>query len=179
MAGDGLRPTGDLDAVDRAFVLVAGAVEGLTDADARAASRLPGWSRGHVLTHLARNADGQRRMVEGALRDAVLDQYPGGDEQRAADIEAGAHRPAAALVTDLHESQRALVHAWSLVPHDAWNRLTRARAGVRPLRDGVLSRWRELMVHGVDLEMGLVPESLPGDYLARDAAWLRDHRPSW
>jgi hypothetical protein len=30
----------------------------LTDADARGPSLLPGWTRGHVLTHLARNADG-------------------------------------------------------------------------------------------------------------------------
>ena len=34
------------------------AVRGLTDDAARAPSRLPGWTRGHVLTHLARNAEG-------------------------------------------------------------------------------------------------------------------------
>ena len=31
-------------------------VGGLTDADPREPSLLPGWTRGHVLTHLARNA---------------------------------------------------------------------------------------------------------------------------
>jgi len=173
------RPSRDLEAVDAAFVLVAGAVRGLTDLDARNPSLLPSWTRGHVLTHLARNADGQRRMVEGVLRDEVVDQYPGGDEQRAADIEAGAARPVAALVADLHDSQDLLVAAWSLVPDDAWDRLTRARAGTRPVRDGVMARWRELLVLLVDLHVGVLPEQLPVDYLARDQAWLEQHRPTW
>ena len=32
----------------------------LTGAQVAGPSRLPGWTRGHVLTHLARNADGFR-----------------------------------------------------------------------------------------------------------------------
>jgi maleylpyruvate isomerase len=172
-------PGGDLEAVDASFVLVTGAVRGLTDADARSGSLLPGWTRGHVLTHLARNADGQRRMVEGVLRNEVVDQYPGGDEQRAADIESGAHRPVAELVADLHDSQEMLVAAWSLVPDGAWDRLTRARAGTRPVRDGVMSRRRELLVHLVDLDVGVTPAQLPADYLARDHDWLLQHRPTW
>lgn len=173
------RPSTELEAVDASFALLASAVRGLTDSAARNASLLPGWTRGHVLTHLARNADGQRRMVEGVLRNVVVDQYPGGDEQRAADIEAGAGRPVAALVTDLHDSQEALVGAWSLVPDDAWDHLTRARAGTRPVRDGVMSRWRELLVHLVDLDVGVRPNQLPADYRTRDADWLEQHRPTW
>lgn len=42
--------------------LIAG-VGGLTDAGARGSSLLPGWSRGHVLTHLARNAEGGVRLL--------------------------------------------------------------------------------------------------------------------
>ena len=36
------------------------------DVDPTQASRLPGWTVGHVLTHLARNADALRNMIEGA-----------------------------------------------------------------------------------------------------------------
>jgi len=75
--------------------------------------------------------------------------------------------------------QDLLVAAWSLVPDDAWDRLTRARAGTRPVRDGVMSRWRELLVHLVDLDVGVLPEQLPTDYLTRDADWLKQHRPTW
>src|SRR3954462_14673049 len=39
----------------------------MTDAQARRPSRLPRWTRGHVVTHLARNADGNRNMIEGVL----------------------------------------------------------------------------------------------------------------
>jgi len=34
-----------------------------TDADVRAPSLLPGWTRGHVLSHIARNADGITRTL--------------------------------------------------------------------------------------------------------------------
>jgi maleylpyruvate isomerase len=173
---DGTRPSGDLAAVDAAFALLDATMAGLTAADARGPSRLPGWTRGHVLSHIARNADGQTRMVEGVLRDEVVEQYPGGDEQRAGEIEAGANRPVAVLVDDVRTSQVALVAVWSQVPDDAWDRLTQARAGIRPVRDGVMSRWRELLVHLVDLDAGVGADQLPAEYVARDAEWLAEHR---
>ena len=119
----GDRPLADLARVDVVFGHLRGAVGALGERDARGACRLPGWTRGHVLTHLARNADGQRHLVEGVLVDEVRDQYPGGDEQRRRDIEAGAGRPIAELLADLVASQRALVDAWSQVPDGAWDRL--------------------------------------------------------
>ncbi len=176
---EGARPVDDLAHVDAAFARLADSVTGMTEGDARGGCRLPGWTRGHVLTHLARNADGQRRMVDGVLRDEVVDQYPGGDQQRRDDIEAGAHRPVAELLADVVDSQRALVDAWSRIPDGSWDRLTRARAGVRPVRDGVMSRWREILVHLVDLDVGVTPDQLPADYLGRDAAWLAEFRPDW
>ncbi len=176
---EGARPVDDLAHVDAAFELLAGSVAGLTEGDARGGCRLPGWTRGHVLTHLSRNADGQRRMVDGVLRDEVADQYPGGDQQRRGDIEAGADRPVAELLADLVDSQRALVDAWSRVADGSWDRLTRARAGTRPVRDGVMSRRREILVHLVDLDVGVTPEQLPADYLTRDAAWIAEFRSDW
>jgi maleylpyruvate isomerase len=175
----GARPVEDLARVDVVFELLTGAVGGLDESEARGPSRLPGWTRGHVLTHLARNADGQRNLVEGVLVDEVRDQYPGGDEQRSRDIEAGADRPIAALLADLVASQRALVDAWSRVPDGAWDRLTRARVEIRPVRAGVISRWREIAAHLVDLDVGVAPDQLPRDYLDDDAAWIAQHRPDW
>jgi maleylpyruvate isomerase len=91
---------------------------GLTDAGARRPSLLPNWTVGHVLTHLARNADSHVRMLEGARRGEVADQYPGGNEQRAADIEAGAGRPAADLVADVAGSAGRLEEAWAATPEE-------------------------------------------------------------
>ena len=80
----------------------------LTDADVRAPSLLPGWTRGHVLAHLARNADSHERMLLAAARGEVAAQYPGGRDQRAGAIEAGAGRPAAALVADVRATNPAV-----------------------------------------------------------------------
>ena len=179
MTPTGEPPTDDLAGVAAAFARLTEATATMSDADARGPSRLPGWTRGHVLTHLARNADGQRRMVEGACRDEVLDQYPGGNEQRAADIEAGAGRPIDLLRADVLESQAALDAAWSRVDGEVWDRLTNARAGARPLRDGVLARRREVSVHLVDLDVGVEPSGLPAGYLERDAPWVAQFRPDW
>ena len=91
----------------------------LTDAQAAQPSLLPGWSIGHVLTHLARNADSHVGMLQAANEGRAAAQYPGGLEQRNADIEAGQGRPAAALVADVIESNGRLEAAWSAMTADA------------------------------------------------------------
>ena len=62
---------------------------GLTDSQAREPSQLPGWTRGHVLTHIARNADGLRNLLIWARTGVVTPQYPD-LEAREAGIAAGA-----------------------------------------------------------------------------------------
>src|SRR5579872_1795438 len=79
-------------------------LDGITDEDVRRPTVLPGWSVGHVLTHLARNADSHLRRIAAASRGEVVDQYEGGPEGRAAEIEAGARRQAAELVADVRSS---------------------------------------------------------------------------
>src|SRR5581483_3104888 len=75
-------------------------VQSLTDAAARRASPLEGWTVGHILTHLARNADAHRGMVEAAQRGGISPMYPGGATQRDGAIAAGQGRPASELVAD-------------------------------------------------------------------------------
>jgi maleylpyruvate isomerase len=169
-------PTGDLAGVETAFALMDSVIGGLTDEDARGASRLPGWTRGHLLTHIARNADSHRGMVEGALRNEVVEQYPGGAEQRTADIEAGADRSADDLLIDVYVSQRALANAWAELPDDGWDRPMSSWHEIRPVRDGVLQRWREIIVHLVDLDIGVDRAQLPAEYVVRDAEWLAENR---
>ncbi len=48
----------------------------LTDAQTREPSLLPGWSRGHVLTHIARNADGLGNLLVWARTGVETPQYP-------------------------------------------------------------------------------------------------------
>lgn len=106
-------PEKELEQVRLATGRLLDSASSLSDADARGPSLLPGWSRGHVLTHLARNADAQRRMITGAVTDQRARQYPGGARGRAREIEAGSHRPASELLADLRAADG---YRWC--PHD-------------------------------------------------------------
>jgi maleylpyruvate isomerase len=118
------------------------AIANLSDDDARAASLLEGWSVGHVLTHLARNAESFVRLLEGARRGETVEQYPGGKPGRAAAIAEGAGRGAAALIDDVRRQNESLESCWAsfdAVPEGL---------GVDDLP---LRRWREVEVHHADL----------------------------
>ncbi|TAL11960.1 MAG: maleylpyruvate isomerase family mycothiol-dependent enzyme [Frankiales bacterium] len=52
----------------------------------RAPSRLPGWTRAHVVAHLAGNARSHVRMLDGCLAGQVRSQYEGGRAAREAAI---------------------------------------------------------------------------------------------
>ena len=82
-----------LGAVGRAHLASAAPPPRALD-DARAASLCEGWTRGHVLTHVARNADGLAALVRSAV-DGTGETMYASPEQRDADIEAGADRPVA------------------------------------------------------------------------------------
>jgi maleylpyruvate isomerase len=132
--------------------------DGLTDDQAAGASRLPGWTRGHVLTHIARNADSLVWRLEGAESGDLRDQYPGGLEQRSSDIEEGAARPAAELVRDVRQSADAVDRVMAGLSPAGWDAPSRTSRGVvEDSRDAVLSRWREVVVHHGDLGLGPVP----------------------
>src|SRR4051794_4551344 len=79
----------------------------LDDAAAAGPSLCPGWTRGHVLTHLARNADGLLNVAHSAVTGVLVPMYESA-EARNADIEAGAGRSARELADDLERSARRL-----------------------------------------------------------------------
>lgn len=164
-----------IDEVDQAHQRLAATLTGLTDDQAHAPTRLPGWTRGHLITHLARHADSLTRVLTAALRGESVEQYPRGDAGRAADIEAGAHRPAAELLADMAEANQRCVRALRTMTPTSWRASVRGRGGVLPATRTVVSRWREAEVHAVDLHLGVtsadwstrfVEHFLPGE-LAR------------
>ncbi|HEY7134074.1 MAG TPA: maleylpyruvate isomerase N-terminal domain-containing protein [Acidimicrobiia bacterium] len=163
-------PTREIAGCAAAHARVNAAITNLGEADARRPSLLPGWTVGHVLTHLARNAASVTRRLEGAARDEVVDQYVGGFVGRAADIDAGADRPAAALVADVRETSSAVDALCARLGEDVWDRPTRTVAGdIQPASAIVFSRWREVEVHHVDLGLGYTPDCWPSELVD---AWL-------
>jgi maleylpyruvate isomerase len=142
------------------------AVALLTDADVRRSSRLPGWSVGHLLTHLARNADAHSRRLAGALRGEDVEKYPGGSAQREGDIEAGAGRPARALIEDLAGSQQRLEQLFAECSAAGWPGAQLMGGSHYPATGCPAHRLREVEMHHVDLGIGYGPADWPTDYLA-------------
>jgi len=125
---------------------------GLTDDAVRSPSMLPNWTVGHVLTHLARNADSHTRVIDGALQGELLDQYEGGAGSRNADIEAGAARGAQEQVDDVRHSITRLELAWGRCAEAGWPGTWRSpMAGERPSSELPWRRWREVEIHHADL----------------------------
>ncbi|MCO5972896.1 maleylpyruvate isomerase family mycothiol-dependent enzyme [Actinoallomurus soli] len=159
-------PTQELEYVRLATRRLLDSVASLTDADVRGPSLLPGWSRGHVLTHLARHADAQRRMLAGAIAGRQVQQYPGGASGREREIEEGAYRRASELLADLRSATASLEHDWQAMPEHAWHLMTTTLRTHQALRDGVRARWREVEVRHVDLAAGYRPADWPEEFVA-------------
>lgn len=142
----------------------------LTDEQAARPSLLPGWSIGHVLTHIARNADSHVPMLEAANRGDTVAQYPGGIDQRNADIEAGAGRPAAALIADVVASNARLEAAWAAMTTDGWTGQGLSPFGPVAVEDLPFRRWRETVVHQCDLGLSYTWRDWPADYVRLELA---------
>lgn len=124
---------------------------------------LAGWSVGHVLTHLARNADGHRRMIEGASRGEVLEQYVGGVDGRIAEIERGAARSMSELVADVTASIELLEQSWAASDWTGYGRRTLgADTAISQLP---FRRVREVELHQVDLGVGITVSDLDPLYV--------------
>lgn len=138
----------------------------LGPADLDGPSRVPGWSRRHVVAHVAYNGRAFANLA-GALRtgDPAL-LYPS-LEMRAAEIAWGATLPDRAL---RHLFQHAEVHLnveWRDLTDDDWQKAGTGLDGT-PLAvaDTPLLRARELWLHALDLDAGARTRDVPGDLLA-------------
>ena len=135
-------------------------VTGLDGVDPRLPSQLPDWTIGHVMTHIARNADGLLSMMDGGA------QYPHGRDGRNADIEAGAGRDWQVLVDDVTSRSAAVEVA--LRECTDWSGNVAMITGDRPKGQIPLLRQREVEVHRADLGLGHGFADMPPDYVRRD-----------
>ncbi|HWF82529.1 MAG TPA: maleylpyruvate isomerase family mycothiol-dependent enzyme [Streptosporangiaceae bacterium] len=139
----------------------------LSDDQMREPSLLPGWSRGHVLTHVARNCDGLLNLLTWAETGVETPQYPS-VEARTADIEAGAGRSADELTADVGSTAKAFFARARALPEEAW--LTK----VRMIRGPAFPAWFvlnrrlfEVEVHHADLGANYGPPNWP-DWFVSD-----------
>jgi maleylpyruvate isomerase len=131
-----------------------------------APSALPGWSRAHVLTHLARSADGMVNLLTWA-RTGVRTPAYASLEQRSADIDAGAARTPAEIRDDVVTSSDRLAQVVRKMPREAWSaRVTNVQGREIPAFDIPWMRAREMWIHAVDLDVGASFADLPAPMLA-------------
>jgi len=132
--------------------------------DPAAPTRLPGWTVGHLLTHLARNADGTARMAVAAAIGVTTEKYVGGAAGREAEIELGAGRDWAALLADVEVSAVACDVTLSALPDEVWAGEVSTPHETYPAMRLLMSRWREVEVHRLDLGGDHHSGQWPGDF---------------
>jgi maleylpyruvate isomerase len=164
--------------LDETLVATTRYLSGLTaweESDARAPSVLPGWSRAHVVGHLARNADGLANLLVAGRTGEQLTMY-GSQEQRDADIERTAGLPWPELLDDANRSARRWAAAAEALPADCLDAPVRRTPDAAPFPVRRVGRLRrtEVEVHHADLGAGYTARDWPADFF--DALVERRHR---
>ncbi|MDR3070698.1 MAG: maleylpyruvate isomerase family mycothiol-dependent enzyme [Propionibacteriaceae bacterium] len=126
----------------------------LSEDDWHAPSLLPGWSRAHVATHLARSAD----EIISVLRDPASGWGQENPDKRFRDLEIGADRPSLSIQEDLDSALGLLADAADKVVD--WNRPIRINAGIHPLSTLTLLWLHEVLIHHLDLSVGFSPDQI-------------------
>jgi maleylpyruvate isomerase len=141
------------------------ALTDLSDEDCRGPSLLPGWTRGHVITHLSRNADGLCNLLHWAQTGVETTMYES-DEKRDADIEAGAGRSAAELRADASASCGRWLQAANEVHSSHLEDLVSRTPGSPPFPAYRVGRLRltEVEVHHADLDIGYTAHDWPAAF---------------
>ena len=145
---------------------VAGRLDALADEDLAASSRLPDWSRAHVVAHLARNADALVNLLTWARTGVETPMYPS-REVRDAEIVSTAAQTPADLRADYAAACSRLAVTLETLPAAAWTATVRNGQGrMVPATDVPWMRAKEMWVHGVDLGAGLTFADAPPDFCA-------------
>ncbi|MCL1923437.1 MAG: maleylpyruvate isomerase family mycothiol-dependent enzyme [Propionibacteriaceae bacterium] len=126
---------------------------GLSDNDWRGPSLLPGWSRAHVSAHLAYHGECLTRMAARLVetQESVTWNCSYADD----DLWVKAQRNSLALTEDLDESCAAVSKALDSITPALWARTVRTSHGELPASAMVLNRINEVVVHHVDMQLGV------------------------
>ncbi|MEU0370257.1 maleylpyruvate isomerase family mycothiol-dependent enzyme [Streptomyces sp. NPDC006283] len=161
-----IDPVSDLRSVREATDQLLTAAAALDNAAVAGPSRLPGWTRGHVLAHISRNADALVNVLEGRPMYVTA-------EARDADIERDASRGLSEQLDDVRASA-ARFQDTGAAPAD-WQRTVELRNGVTDRAARVpFRRLVEVELHHVDLGIGYELEDLPKEFTERETAFLAE-----
>jgi maleylpyruvate isomerase len=158
------------DQIDQATQRLLDDARTITEADVRGPSMLPGWTRAHVLAHVARNADAMRNLLIGARSGQDRPAYASA-QAREADIERGAAMRAADLAADLADSAMALRAMVRQLPDQAWQVEVRILDSAPfPAADLLTRRLVEVELHHCDLATGYSAADWPAAFATMELA---------
>jgi len=158
------------DQIDQATQRLLDDARTIPEGDLRAPSLLPGWTRAHVLAHVARGADAMRNLLIGARSGQDRPAYASA-QAREADIQRGAMMRAEDLMADLANSAMALRAIVKQLPDEAW--LVRVRAldsALIPAAGLLTRRLVEVELHHCDLGTGYSPADWPAAFATMELA---------
>ena len=153
--------------VSRAHQDLLDAIRELSANDLDSPSLLPGWRRREVLAHLAANATGVQRVLDGVHDGQILVKYPGEGDARQRTISHLATLSAPDLLKRVAHSARELEATMSSLAPEEWGRPTRQREALIPAWRAAWFRWLEVEVHHLDLVLGREPADLPTELVAQ------------
>lgn len=143
-------------------------------------SALPGWTRKHVVAHVAANADALGNLIRWAATGEPTPMYAS-PADRAVRIEHGSRLPAHDLTALLRGSADALEEAMTRLSGEQWQAFVLTAQGrTVPATEVPWMRSREMYVHAVDLATDLSFTDLPAGFLAAlcdDVARKRSKEP--
>ncbi|MET0999378.1 MAG: maleylpyruvate isomerase family mycothiol-dependent enzyme [Marmoricola sp.] len=157
---------GDLTGLDASSQEFTRTVDALTEEQLAAPSLLPGWSRAHVVAHVALNGHSLAAVIDGLVHDNPVAMYDS-DEQRDADIEELAHAEPSELRERHLVAITEFADAVALMDESHWSgRIDRLPGGPAwPMVTVVPTRRRELEVHHVDLGTSYTRADWPDDFV--------------
>ncbi|UVJ40044.1 maleylpyruvate isomerase family mycothiol-dependent enzyme [Arthrobacter sp. CJ23] len=148
----------------------------LSDAALDGGTRLPGWTRRHVVAHVGYNARAIARLVDWAATGVETPMYSS-PEARGQEINFGATLSPIALRNLFDHSAVHLSVEWRDLPAEAWSHEVRTAQGrTVPASETVWMRTREVWMHAVDLDNGASFADIPAPVLGR---LLQDITGAW
>lgn len=158
------------DQIDDATQRLLSTARVMPEADLRAPSLLPGWTRAYVLAHVARGADAMRQLLIGARDGQERPASATAGEWAAATEQAARQQP-----TDLAADVAGSAMAWRTVAGQLSGQAWRSQImgpGATPFPAGqlLIRRLVEVELHHCDLGLGYGPADWPEAFAAMDLA---------
>ena len=158
------------DQIDLATQRLLDSARVIAEPDLRAPSLLPGWTRAHVLAHLARNADAMRNLLAGVRSGQDRPAYVSA-EARQADIERGAGLRPNELMAELADSAMALRTVARQLPAQRWQVPVQILDSAPfPAAQLLTRRLVEVELHHCDLGAGYGPADWPATFATMELA---------